>query len=125
MRIALIADTFPPLRTSGAVQLRDLSREFVRQGHALTVMLPTAGLATAWLLEDFDGVQVLRLRAPKTKDIDYVRRTINEFLMPFAMLRNLRKSPMAGQRWDGCLLYTSDAADDLLCVDLGGRRIIK
>eukprot|EP00657_Telonema_sp_P-1_P002599 TRINITY_DN1601_c0_g1_i1.p1 TRINITY_DN1601_c0_g1~~TRINITY_DN1601_c0_g1_i1.p1 ORF type:complete len:104 (-),score=50.21 TRINITY_DN1601_c0_g1_i1:62-373(-) len=25
----------------------------------------------------------------------------------------------------GCLLYTSDAADDLLCVDLGGRRIIK
>ena len=26
---------------------------------------------------------------------------------------------------EGCLLYTSDAADDLLCVDLGGRRIIK
>ena len=25
----------------------------------------------------------------------------------------------------GCLLYTSDAADDIPCVDLGGRRIIK
>ena len=24
-----------------------------------------------------------------------------------------------------CLLYTSDAADDLLCVDLGGCRVIK
>ena len=24
-----------------------------------------------------------------------------------------------------CLLYTSDAADDLLCVDLGGRRLFK
>src|SRR5428012_7600 len=24
-----------------------------------------------------------------------------------------------------CLLYTSDAADDLLCVDLGGRCLIK
>ena len=24
-----------------------------------------------------------------------------------------------------CLLYTSDAADDVSCVDLGGRRIIK
>mgnify|MGYP007068840645 CR=1 FL=1 len=23
-----------------------------------------------------------------------------------------------------CLLYTSDAADDLPCVDLGGRRLI-
>ena len=27
--------------------------------------------------------------------------------------------------FSSCLLYTSDAADDLLCVDLGGRRIIK
>src|SRR5450756_1233369 len=30
-----------------------------------------------------------------------------------------------GVQDQGCLLYTSDAADDLLCVDLGGRRIIK
>ena len=105
MHIALIADTFPPLRSSGAVQLRDLSHEFVRQGHKLTVMLPTSGLSTSWLIEDFNGVQVLRLRAPKTKDINYVRRTINEFLMPFAMLHNLRKSPLAKQRWDGVVWY--------------------
>ena len=30
-----------------------------------------------------------------------------------------------GTKYCLCLLYTSDAADDLLCVDLGGRRIIK
>jgi len=29
------------------------------------------------------------------------------------------------ERFGGCLLYTFDAADDLLWVDLGGRRIIK
>ena len=27
-------------------------------------------------------------------------------------------------RYIPCLLYTSDAADDTPCVDLGGRRII-
>ena len=27
--------------------------------------------------------------------------------------------------YETCLLYTSDAADDMQCVDLGGRRIIK
>ena len=32
---------------------------------------------------------------------------------------------MGGHNYLACLLYTSDAADDLLCVDLGGRRIIK
>ena len=35
-----------------------------------------------------------------------------------------RRLPRPRPRWS-CLLYTSDAADDLLCVDLGGRRIIK
>lgn len=105
MRIALIADTFPPLRTSGAVQLRDLSREFVRQGHELTVMLPSAELDRSWSIEHVDGVQVLRLKAPRTKDIDYVRRTINEFVMPFAMLRNLCKSPLDAVRWDGVAWY--------------------
>lgn len=105
MRIALIADTFPPLRTSGAVQLRDLSREFVRQGHQLTVMLPSADLPEPWQLEDEEGVQVLRLRAPRTKDIGYVRRTLGEFWMPFAMRRNLMLSPLASQKWDGVAWY--------------------
>ena len=106
MRVALIADTFPPLRTSGAVQLRDLSREFVRQGHALTVLLPAHDIGQPWVLEDFDGVQVLRLRAPRTKDINYVQRTINEFLMPFAMRRSLRQSLLAQERWDGVVWYS-------------------
>ena len=105
MNIALIADTFPPLRTSGAVQLRDLSREFVRQGHSLTVMLPTPGMREPWAVEDRDGLRVLRLRAPKTKDINYVQRTLGEFFMPFAMLRNLRKSPFADTLWDGVVWY--------------------
>ena len=105
MRIALIADTFPPLRTSGAVQLRDLTREFARQGHALTVMLPSAEQQEPWRLEQFDGAQVLRLKAPRTKDIGYVHRTLGELIMPFAMLRHLRQSPLANERWDGVVWY--------------------
>ena len=33
--------------------------------------------------------------------------------------------PMNDRLYISCLLYTSDAADDMQCVDLGGRRIIK
>src|SRR5450756_2981355 len=39
--------------------------------------------------------------------------------------RTLRDAVKFCPRRESCLLYTSDAADDLLCVDLGGRRIIK
>ena len=105
MRIALIADTFPPFRTSGAVQLRDLSREFARQEHGLTVLLPSPDQQDPWLLEEMDGVQVLRLKAPRTKDIGYVRRTLGELAMPFAMLRQLRRSPLANERWEGVVWY--------------------
>lgn len=105
MRFVLIADTFPPLRTSGAVQLRDLSREFVRQGYELTVLLPSADQQVPWLIEDQGGVQVVRLKSPRTKDIGYVRRTFGELLMPFAMLYRFRKTPLALQRWDGVIWY--------------------
>lgn len=106
MRIALIADAYPPMRTSGAVQMRDLSQEMVRQGHFPTVLVPSPDLGKPWLLEEMFGVQVLRLKAPPTKDIGYVRRTINELLMPFAMLRNFRKSPLARVQWDGVVWYS-------------------
>ena len=105
MRIALIADTFPPMRTSYAVQIRDLTREFVRQGHSVCVFLPGTNQDDRWILDSVDGAQVLRLKAPRTKDVGYVRRTLAEFWMPFAMLRNFRKCPLAGEDWDGVVWY--------------------
>ena len=106
MRLALIADAYLPLRSSAAVQLRDLSVEFARQGHEVTMMVASPELNVPWHIEDWNGVQVVRLKTPQTKDIDYVSRTIGEFLMPFAMLRNLRKSPLANQRWEGVVWYS-------------------
>jgi glycosyltransferase involved in cell wall biosynthesis len=106
MRVALIADAFPPLRTSGAVQVRDLSREFRNQGHEITVILPSAKIEHSWLLEDMEGVRVLRVRAPKTKDVNYIRRTLGEFFMPFFMWRNLHKSSVANERWDAVVWYS-------------------
>ncbi|QXZ09314.1 glycosyltransferase family 4 protein [Comamonas sp. Y33R10-2] len=105
MKIALIADTFPPLRNSGAVQLRDLSREFVAQGHQLTVILPSWEIKEDFLLEEMEGFQVLRLKSPKTKDVNYARRTLSEFLMPFFMKRGYRKSTLRHEKWDGVAWY--------------------
>lgn len=106
MKLVLVADAFPPLRTSAAVQLRDLSREFVSQGHELTVLLPAHNLTESWDLTDYHGVRVLRLAAPRTKDVGYVRRTVAEWLMPYSMKRNLKKSPLASENWDGVIWYS-------------------
>jgi glycosyltransferase involved in cell wall biosynthesis len=106
MRVVLISDTFPPLRTSGAVQIRDLAREFAHQGHSLCVLLPATGQCESWKLEEFDGAQLLRLKAPHIKDINLVRRGFAEVVMPFAMLWNFRKSPLAKKRWDAVVWYS-------------------
>lgn len=106
MRIVLIADAFPPMRTSAAVQMRDIAQELLRQGHVPTVLVPSSDIDRPWRVEEMNGVDVIRLKSPKTKDVGYVRRTISEFLMPFAMLRNLRKSPFADVRWDGVVWYS-------------------
>lgn len=106
MRIVLIADVFPPLRSSGAVQLRDLSCEFARQGHDITVLVASPELDEDWRVDTWRGVRTVRLRTPKTKDVGYVRRTLGEFLMPYAMLRNLKKSPLATEKWDGVVWYS-------------------
>jgi glycosyltransferase involved in cell wall biosynthesis len=106
MRVAIIADTFPPLRTSGAIQLRDLSREFAAQGHAVTMIVASPYIEGPYKLEDYGNVQVLRLKAPRTKDISYVRRTINEFVTPFVMQRNLQRSPLANAQFDGVVWYS-------------------
>ena len=106
MKLALVADTFPPLRSSGAVQLRDLSREFERQGHQLTVLIQATNQAEPWKVEPNGNIDVIRLKSPKTKDVSYVRRTLSEFMMPFVMGRNFRKSPLGSRKFDGVIWYS-------------------
>ena len=64
MRIVLVADVFPPLRSSGAVQLSDLSREFARQGHDITVLVASPDLKEEWRIDTWKGVRIVRLRTP-------------------------------------------------------------
>lgn len=106
MRIALIADAYPPLRTSGAVQVRDLARELAAQRHDVTVIVPEPGLPLPWRIDRMEGVEVLRLPTLATKDIGYVRRTIAEALLPVRMLRGLRRSPLGPTRWQAVVWYS-------------------
>ena len=106
MRIALIADTFPPSRSSGAVQMRDLARELVRQGHAVTVLTPAPDQTERWTIAIEHGVEVVRLKAMQARDRSYLVRTLGELAMPWLMLRNFRASPAATHRFDGVAWYS-------------------
>jgi glycosyltransferase involved in cell wall biosynthesis len=106
MRITFVTDTYPPHRSSGSIQLRDLSREFVKQGHEVVVMLPCHDQVEKWRFEEHGGVKVLFLKAPKTKDKGYLLRTFAELCMPIAMRRNIMRSPFSKDHMDVILWYS-------------------
>ena len=60
MRLLLVADTYPPSRISGALQMRDLAVALARQGHRPLVLTPIDQPGPRVRLEVHDGVQVLR-----------------------------------------------------------------
>ncbi|MBM2882788.1 glycosyltransferase family 4 protein [Chromobacterium phragmitis] len=106
MRIALVTHHFPPMRTSGAVQLRDLSEELVKQGHDVTVLLASQDISGSFSVEWVNGVRVIRLRCLKYLDVGYVKRTFAELSMPFLMWKNFNKTAFANEVWDGVVWYS-------------------
>ncbi|MET4119772.1 glycosyltransferase involved in cell wall biosynthesis [Bradyrhizobium sp. JR1.5] len=106
MQIALISTDYPPLRTSAAVQLRDLAQQIAGLGHHPVVIVPSPMSGKPWMLERMDGIEVLRLAAPPTRSPSFARRAIAEMWLPFAMLRSMRRSPFASAKWDLLVWYS-------------------
>jgi glycosyltransferase involved in cell wall biosynthesis len=106
VRVALIADAYPPLRTSCAVQVRDLAQEVALQGHEITVIVPSLDRSRPWTVEVLDRVQVLRVAVLPMKDTGYFRRTISEMLLSFIMWQGIRKSPLRSVHWEAAVWYS-------------------
>ena len=106
MRIALITDTFPPQRSSAAVQLRDLALEFIRNGHQLTIILPESEIHRRSALDEVYGISILQLKTPRLKGYGYFGRTVNEFLMPFFMRSSYRHSFLNDEKWGAVIWYS-------------------
>lgn len=106
LQIALISTDYPPLRTSAAVQLRDLAQQFAALGHQPVVIVPSLTSDQPWTVEQLDGVEVLRIKASPTRAASYLRRALAEMWLPFAMLRHVRSSPFRSTKWDLVVWYS-------------------
>lgn len=91
MKIALISAHYPPQKTSCAVQMRDLARELLKMGHDPIVIVPVEKINNSTYVEKIDNIQILRIPTFKINNIGNIRRAINEILLPFIMILELKK----------------------------------
>src|SRR5659263_2473 len=78
-------------------------------------------------LKNYHSVSISKkeCHAPYLK-LKIIKNEIDRYVLKYRKIvrlgeRHLYISPVEMEILYNCLLYTSDAADDLLCVDLGGR----
>lgn len=101
----IITDTFFPENTSGAIQLYDLARELIRQGNRITVFTPFSSFKRRSLIENIDGIEVVKLFSPNIRSVKGSLRFLFEASMPFFMLNELRNIKFDLQNFDGIIWY--------------------
>lgn len=106
MRVVLVCVHYPPLRSSCAVQMRDLAQEFLSQGHEPIVLVPDENVSSSCVIEILNGVTVCRLNALNTAGVGYFRRALAEAFMPFTMWYGIKKSRLDFSGVDAVIWYS-------------------
>ena len=106
MKFLVIADAFPPMRTSAAVIMSELVCELDKQGHKVTVLIPSPSNNTCFDIKLYDQFKLVSIRTPKTNDVGYIRRTCSEFITPYVIFYRLDSSQIINQSFDGIIWYS-------------------
>ncbi|EFG1229163.1 glycosyltransferase family 4 protein [Escherichia albertii] len=84
MRIALICDDYLPGSTRvSAKMMHELARELLQRGHEPIVVTPDCYIKSIYKVEQLDGVDILRFRNGRIKDVSKIKRAMCETLLSY------------------------------------------
>ena len=107
MKFLIVTDAYFPNNSSVSVLLSDLAQEFIAQSIDVDILVSVSEQDTPIKIWNHNGCEVISIKALKTKDISYFRRTINEFINPWLIWRTLEKSPgFMSKQYDGVIWYS-------------------
>ncbi|WP_407330991.1 glycosyltransferase family 4 protein [Enterovibrio sp. 27052020O] len=106
MRLALVIDDYLPHSTRvGAKMFHDLACYYVSQGIEVTVITPLESQKKALIVSELDGVTVWSFSSGAIKDVNKVRRALNESVLSLRAWRAI--SPrVCSQTFDGVIYYS-------------------
>jgi O26-antigen biosynthesis N-acetyl-L-fucosamine transferase len=92
MRFLLIVDDYLPGSIKIAARMmHDLALELINQGHEVSVCTPDDKLSSPFSREVYEGVEVLRFKSGRIKNVPKIKRAINETLLSFRAWHDLKQ----------------------------------
>lgn len=91
MKVLIIVDDYLPksVKITGKM-IHELALEFIKQGHFVSVLTPDIFQREISKIEDYEGVNVLRFRSGKIKNVNKLIRLFNEFLLSYRAWQSFR-----------------------------------
>jgi len=105
MKILYLVDSYYPEIRSATRLARDLTREWVAQGHAVTLLTPSPDLKNPVSEAVDDGVHVLRVRSARSKGVNRLSRALAEIRLPSIVWHNAGRY-LAEHRHDLIVSYS-------------------
>ena len=106
MDLLLIADAFPPMRTSAAIHMHELAVELHRQGHRVSVLIPINGVHKGVSVKRTHEYQLIEVGALNSKCVGYIRRVFAEFINPFLIFSRVKNSDALPKKFNGVIWYS-------------------
>jgi glycosyltransferase involved in cell wall biosynthesis len=106
MRIAIIADSFPPLKNSAAVLVFSLAEVMAEQGHEVLVITPSEDIDDPFAEDSLGSFKVLRIRCGNIKSHYKLMRGLSELNLFFSLPHQFSKTSHANSQWDLVIWYS-------------------
>jgi len=106
MKIIVICVFYPPLNSSAAVQINHLVEELASKGNIIEVITPDSSAKKDFILEEKKNIKIMRFKNGKMTDTNLVKRTLNEFVMPFRIIYTMIRKSVKIQRSDGIICWS-------------------
>ena len=92
MKICLIVDDYLPKSTRiAAKMMHELACEFLKNGHEVNVITPSSQLKSKFEISVLDGVTVYHFKNGEIKNVNKIKRTLNETLFSYNAWSSLKK----------------------------------
>lgn len=106
MNIAIIADCYLPMRTSASQMLHDLAREYVHIGYQPVVIIPDEFIEASCIVEELEGVEIIRCRVAPYRQGGKLRRIVWEALIPLIIIFKLVRKGNYQRSFTGIIWYS-------------------